>query len=170
MNSEKNANLVDEESLAYAVSPRTKICIWIIALGLLNFLAYTLAYLQLGGDAMNGYVRLEPVKNLAGGAERWVRHYYLCAEGRSIQVGRGAWIFSAVHAISIWITVGAVLLAMLTLAKDQIISSMRSSIVRGRTFITILATIVTLISVSVTIWFVIHMVHQLVDPAKAGPA
>ena len=139
---------------------RTKICIWIIIIGLTNFLAYTVMYMSVEGDAMNGCVRAEVVDGCK------VLHYYLVKHGTDVvEVSRGTWIYSAVHSISIWITVGAVLLSMLTLAKDRIISSMRSSIVRGRTFITILATVVTLISLAVTMWFLIYMIRQLTDPA-----
>ena len=142
---------------------RTRICIWVIIVGLLNFLAYTVAYLSLGGDAMNGYVRLDT--RVHPPAPR----HYLVERSRPTEVSRGVWIYSAVHSVSIWVTVGAVLLAMLTLAKEGIVSSMRSSIIRGRTLITILATIVTLISVLVTVWFLIHMISQLSNP-EALPA
>jgi hypothetical protein len=64
------------------------------------------------------------------------------------------------------VTVGAVLLAMLTLAKDRIVSSMRTSIVRGRTLITIVATVVTLMSLSITAWFLIYMLQQLTIPVR----
>ncbi len=141
---------------------RTRICIWIIVLGLANFLAYTVTYLDLGGDAMNGYVRLD------AGSDPPVKRYFLVERGRSVEVSRGVWIYSAVHSISIWVTVGAVLLAMLTLAKERIVSSMRTSIVRGRTFITALATVVTLISVAFTLWFLLHMIRQLSSPQAMG--
>lgn len=147
---------------ALTASRRTKICLWIIVIGLLNFLAYTLVYLDLGGDAMNGYAEHNRLTH--------VTHYFLLSKGINLmEVSRGVWIYSAIHAISIWITVGAVLLSMLTLAKDSIVSSMRSSIVRGRTLITILATIVVLISVSVTVWFLIHMIQQLASPRVVPP-
>lgn len=141
---------------------RTRICLLIIAIGLANFLAYAVVYMSIDGDAMNGYVRAEVV------AGRKVAHYYLVKRGVPVEVSRATWVYSAVHSISIWITVGAVLLSMLTLAKDRIISSMRSSIVRGRTFITILATVVTLISVAITMWFLLYMIRQLADPS-VGP-
>jgi heme/copper-type cytochrome/quinol oxidase subunit 2 len=118
--------------------------------------------MSIDGDAMNGYIRSGVVDG------RRVLHYYLVRHGMPVEVSRGTWIYSAVHSVSIWITVGAVLLSMLTLAKDRIISSMRSSIVRGRTFITILATVVTLISLAVTMWFLLYMIRQLADPS-AGP-
>ncbi len=127
-------------------------------LGLANFLAYTVVYMSLGGDAMNGRVWAQPTP-----AGRLL-HYDLGAKGQHREVSRGVWIYSAVHSISIWITFGAVLLAMLTLAKERIISSMRSSILRGRTFITILATVVTMIAVVVTLWFLIYMITQLAHP------
>ena len=141
---------------------RTRICILIIVIGLANFLAYAVVYMSVGGDAMNGFVRALTADG------RTDLHYYLVRHGEDFEVSRGVWIYSAVHSISIWVTVGAVLLSMLTLARDRIISSMRSGIVRGRTFITILATVVTLISVVITIWFLLHMIRQLTAPA-AGP-
>ena len=138
---------------------RTRICILIIVLGLTNFLAYAVVYMSVDGDAMNGCVRADVVDG------QKVLHYYLVKHGQPVEVSRATWIYSAVHSISIWITVGAVLLSMLTLAKDRIISSMRSSIVRGRTFITILATVVTLISLAVTMWFLLYMIRQLARPS-----
>ena len=61
------------------------------------------------------------------------------------------------------------MLAMLTLAKDRIVSSMRSSIVRGRTLITVLATIITMIVVVMTIWFILHFSGRLSSPRPATP-
>ena len=145
------------------VTFRTRICLWIIMVGLANFMAYTVSYVSLDGDAMHGRIELEVV----GGRE--VLHHYLGAHGqRSGEVSRGVWIYSAIHSTSIWITMGAVLLAMLTLAKDRITSSMRSTIIRGRTFITIVATVVTLISVLMTAWFVIYMFRNLGWPSRAA--
>ncbi|MCD4700138.1 MAG: hypothetical protein K8R91_06165 [Phycisphaerae bacterium] len=145
-------------AIAIPVDRRTRICLLIIVIGLVNFLAYAVVYMSIGGDAMNGCVRAEVVSGSK------IPHYYLVKHGVPDEVSRATWIYSAVHSISIWITVGAVLLGMLTLAKDRIISSMRSSVVRGRTFITILATVVTLISLAVTMWFLFYMIRQLVDP------
>ena len=155
------ASLTDESEVLH-MNRRTKVCIWIIVIGLANFLAYTVVYDFIGGEAVNGDVRAE-----AGDDGRPVLNYFLVDGGRETPVGRGVWMYSAVHSISIWITVGAVLLAMLTLAKDRIVSSMRSSIVRGRTFITILATVVTLISVLLTVRFALRTVEKLLD-AKAA--
>ena len=153
---DEQASLTDE-SEALHMNRRTKVSIWIIIVGLANFVAYTVVYDFIGGEAVNGPIRVEPA----------ALHYYLVDSGRETPVGRGVWIYSAVHSISIWITMGAVLLAMLTLAKDRIVSSMRSSIVRGRTFITILATIVTLISLVLTVRFALRTIEKLLD-AKAA--
>jgi hypothetical protein len=141
---------------------RTKVCIWIIALGLTNFLVYALLYDSIGGEAVNGAVR--PGVGQDGAARL---HYHLTDSGKETEVGRGVWIYSAVHSISIWVTVGAVLLAMLTLAKDRIVSSMRRSIVRGRTFITVLATLVTLISVWMTVRFTLEIIEKLAEARSA---
>jgi heme/copper-type cytochrome/quinol oxidase subunit 2 len=138
---------------------RTNICLWVILLGLANFFLYTIVYLFLGGEAVTGEITPDG---------RYLLHPYA-------EVPRWIFIYSGVHGISIWLTVAAVLLAMLTLAKERIISSMRSSIVRGRTFITILATIITFTTVAATIYFILHFAAKfstLDDPAvrPAPPA
>ena len=61
-------------------------------------------------------------------------------------------------------TVGAIMLAMLTLAKDRVISSMRRTIVRGRTMITILATLITMIVAVWTVWFILQFSRRLTSP------
>ena len=139
---------------------RTRICLWIIVLGLVNFLAYAIAYEFIGGDAMNGSVRAEK----AGVHASLVRHYWLSRNGQPIEVSRSIWIYSAVHSISIWVTVGAVLLAMLTLAKDRIVSSMRATVIRGRTMITVIATLISVICLIMTTHFILLMIRNLVSP------
>lgn len=136
-----------------------------IILGLVNFLAFTMSYVVIGGDAMKGDIRVEATDH-----GQKVLHYFLVGEGRGrrFEVSRGVWIYSAVHSISLWITMGAVMLSMLTLAKDRIVASMRTSIIRGRTFITVLATLVTLISIVFTVWFVAYMIRQLIHPLPLG--
>jgi len=133
---------------------RTKICIWIIIIGLTNFLAYTLLYVFINGESVNGWIELH------GGQHR----YYLQS---GTEVSRGVFMYSGIHSITIWVTVAAVMLAMLTLAKDRIVSSMHSTVVRGRTFITILATIITLITAMATIYFVLIFSRNLATP-KGG--
>jgi len=131
---------------------KTKICIWIILIGLVNFLAYTILYMFLGGEAVNGWVEVG-----AGG-----QLLYRLTDGRL--VSRAEFLISGIYSISIWPTVGAILLAMLTLAKDHIVVSMEASIVRGRTFITVLATIIAFTLAVITIWFILKFTHKLMYP------
>jgi hypothetical protein len=131
---------------------RTRVCIWVIIAGLINFMVYTVLYVFIGGEAVNGYVISSP-----DGALR-----YQLQSGEL--VSRFVFIYSGIHSITIWPTVGAILLAMLTLAKERIVSSMRSSIVRGRTMITILATIITLIILVMMLWFILHFAGRLTHP------
>lgn len=138
---------------------RTRICLCIIVLGLVNFLAYAIAYEFISGDAMNGFVRAEKAAH-----SPLIRHYWLSRNGQPIEVSRSIWVYSAVHSISIWVTVGAVLLAMLTLAKDRIVSSMRATVIRGRTMITVIATLITAICLVMTAHFILLMSRNLISP------
>jgi thiazole synthase len=138
------------------VDRRTKICIWIILIGLGNFLIYVLLYIHIDGEAVNG-----SVKTIEGQTR-----YFLQSD---TEVSRGVYIYSGVHSISIWITVAGIMLAMLTLAKERIVSSMRSAIVRGRTFITILATIIAFITIIMTVWFVLQFASRLAHPENPAP-
>lgn len=136
---------------------KTKICLWIIVMGLLNFLAYTVIYMFVGGEALNGWVDVSPSGQLT---------YFLRSNGPQIaqQVSEGQFLYSGIHSISIWVTVAAVMLAMLTLAKDRIVSSMHRTIVRGRTFITILATIITFVTIVITIWLSLQFADKFRHP------
>jgi hypothetical protein len=136
---------------------RTRICIWVIVLGLGNFLAYTVVYVFINGEAVNGWVELQDGH----------RHHYLQSGTR---VSRDVFVYSGIHSISIWVTVAAVMLAMLTLAKDRIISSMHRTVVRGRTFITILATIITLTTALATVYFILIFVRAVAKPKTLPPA
>jgi hypothetical protein len=131
---------------------RTRICIWIIFVGLANFVVYTILYVHIGGEAVNGHV--------TQGADG--QRVYELQSG--VAVSRGVFLYSGVHSISIAPTVGAIMLAMLTLAKDRVVSSMRRTIVRGRTLITILATLITVIVVVWTIWFILQFGDRLTHP------
>jgi heme/copper-type cytochrome/quinol oxidase subunit 2 len=139
---------------------RTKICIWVILIGLANFLAYWIVYLALGaGEAVNGMVW-----KLPGG----VVHYVLHSGERDIVVSRAMFIYSGIHSLSIWVTVAAMMLAMLTLARERIVSSMRSTVLRGRTLITILATVITLMTVMMTIIFALQFAYRVTHPQPQG--
>ena len=93
---------------------RNKLLIGVIGLGLLNFLAYTIIYAILGGDAKNGWIV---------DGQCFVRGHFLRlgSEGQAVQVTMAVWIYSYLHSISIWPTIGAVLCCMLTLARPHII-------------------------------------------------
>ena len=147
---------------------KTRICLAVITLGLANFLAYVVLYTIIWGEAING--RVVEVDGR--------RHYYLSPTNPMHEYGqevsRGVFIYSGVHSISIAPTVAAIMLAMLTLAKERIVSSMRRTIVRGRTLITVVATIITIL---VVLWtavfihgFVSHLTHPHVAPAAPAPA
>ena len=127
---------------------RTKICIWIIIVGMLNFLSYTIGYTIVGGEAIRGKIYVNP--------ENGKRSYYL--DGGQ-KVSDGAFIYSGVHSISIWVTVGAIMMAMLTLAKDRISDSLREAMMRGRTFCTVLAVLIGICTAGLTFQFI----HEFVD-------
>lgn len=136
---------------------RTRVCIWVIMVGLANFMVYTVLYVFIGGEAVNGYV--------FSSADGTLRYQLQSGE----IVSRAVFIYSGIHSITIWPTVGAILMAMLTLAKDRIVSSMRSSIVRGRTMITILATVITLIILVMMFWFILHFAGRMTHPRPQEP-
>ena len=120
-------------------------------IGLANFLVYVILYWFFWGEAVNGRV-----EDHAG----HLRYFLQSNE----EVSHGVFLYSGIHSISIAPTVGAIMLAMLTLAKQRVVSSMRSAIVRGRTLITILATVITLIVCVWTIWFVLQFSRRLCNP------
>jgi len=133
---------------------KTRICIWIILGGLGNFLAYVILYWFFWGEAVNGRVEADGDR---------VR--YFLQSGR--EVSRGVFLYSGIHSISIAPTVGAIMLAMLTLAKERVVSSMRRTIVRGRTLMTILATTISLIVGVWTVWFLLQFLRHLLRAQAA---
>ncbi len=138
---------------------RTKICLWIILVGLANFLAYAMMYALIGGEAVNGMVLQTPEGELI----------YRLQSGR--EVSRGVFIYSGIHSISIWPTAMAVLLAMLTLAKDRIIASMQKGIVRGRSVCTLLAVLIAISMAGLSFLFIRQFVTHFEQPtALVRPA
>jgi len=125
--------------------------------GLANFLAYVILYWFFWGEAVNGHVE-------AHGEQL----RYFLQSGR--EVSRGVFIYSGIHSISIAPTVGAIMLAMLTLAKDRVVSAMRRTVVRGRTMITILATVISLIVAVWTVWFILQFSRRLTHPVPPPAA
>ncbi len=140
---------------------RTRVCVWIIALGLANFVVYTVGWALIGGESMNGYV--VGVDDGADAPQYWMRRGGVAP----FPVTRREWIYSAVHSISMPLTVGAVVLSMLTLAKDRLIASMHSTIVRGRMFITVLAAGIGVLTVGLAAYFTWYTVTQLARTGRS---
>jgi hypothetical protein len=145
---------------------RNQLCIAIITLGLLNYLAYTLSYAALGGDAQNGYRTL--VQD-GSGARRWayyVRgHFIHSLTGREREVSRGAWIYSYLHSISVPLTSGAMIISMLVLARPHILATMRGGWFSGQTFVVAFGTVVILATLAVTVMFAWSFVDALAGTA-----
>ena len=149
--------LPEDDQLPQGADRKTRVAVLVIFLGLANFMLFTIGYVLVGGEAINGRVRSDADGRV---------HYYLKSAAADImpERPRAVFIYSAMHSISIWPTVGMVMLAMLALAKDRIVSAMHSTIVRGRTFITILATIIVLAVILATIVFIGQFVELLSKP------
>ena len=145
MNERQAIDLADDQSVYGEMDRKTRICISVIIVGLINFLVFAIVYMFIGGEAVFG--RVEQI------AATGQTHYILQSDK---EVSLGVYIYSGIHSLSIWPTVAAVMLAMLALAKDRIVSSMRSAIVRGRAFLTILATAITMTVIVITIWFILQ--------------
>ena len=144
---------------------RNQICIGIIALGLLNYLVYTLSYAALGGDAANGYRTVVTRENGKRATEYYVRgHFIHTLSGRERLVSRGAWIYSYVHSISVPLTSGAMIISMLVLARPHILATMRGGLVGGQTFVVAFGTIVSLVALAVTAMFTWNFVEALCSP------
>ena len=141
---------------------RNRICIRIIAIGMLNFLVFTVFYAALGGDAHNGERRSV---QLEGGGERYaffVRgHHIRSLAGRETEVSRTLWIYSYIHSISVLLTSCAMIISMLVLARPHILATMRDGAIAGRTFVTVFGTIVVLVTSFAVILFVWNFVTQL---------
>lgn len=138
---------------------RNRICIWVIFVGLLNLVAYTVVYAELGGDARNGYI---------GESESGQREYYV--GGHFLQDPTGAfrpvapwvWIYSYAHSISIWPTEAAILVCLLILARPHIVATMKEdSLMPGSTVVTVCITIILLLASTLTAWFTIQFVAEL---------
>lgn len=132
---------------------RTKICIWVILIGIGNFFAYTVGYTILGGEAVRGKVYyVEPDD----------QHRYYLDSGK--EVSGDEFLYSGLHSISIWLTVAAIMMAMLTLAKDRIVDSMHEAVVRGRTLCTVLAVAIGFCTAGLMFQFIREFVQHYEDP------
>jgi len=137
---------------------RNRICIWVIFLGLLNFVAYTILYAQLGGDAINGYIGTHP----DGQRAYYVSgHFIRGPAGNSREVAPWVWVYSYIHSISIWASEAAVLICLLILARPHIIATMKErDIMQGPTFVVVCFTLIVLTGSAMTIWFTIGFVSE----------
>lgn len=127
---------------------RTKICLWIIVIGMANFLAYAIGYTVVGGESVRGKVYEDPATG---------KRTYNLDSGQ--EVHRDTFVYMGVHSILLWVSVAAVMLAMLTLAKDRIADSMQSAAMRGRTLCTVLAVVIGIF----TGGMIFQFVHTFVD-------
>lgn len=142
---------------------RNRALLWIIALGLANFVLYTLTYWYLGGDAANGYVE-QSQYHLRG-------HFIWALAGKSSgPVSRGIWLYSYIHSISIWPTIAAVLVSMLVLARPHIIATMKSDApIRGNLYVAICITVIVLVTGASTLFFVFDFFRALSAVARGEP-
>lgn len=154
------------ETLCRSKSPprrrRNQICIAIIIVGLLNFLAYTLGYAVLGGDAHNGSRRVIEAPDGTRQVVYVVRGHHLRAlSGRETRVSGAVWVYSYLHSIAVPLTSGAMIICMLVLARPHILATMRDAWVRGPVFVAALALVVILITVAATALFTAQFIAQL---------
>ncbi len=140
---------------------RNRILVGVIFLGLLNFAAYTFFYWYLQGDARNGGIRFAE----GGTAPEYVlRGHFLRARTglESAAVSRGVWIYSFIHSISIWPTIGAMLVSMFILARPHIIATIKSdALVTGRTVVNTCILLVVLVTLAATVVFIVDLVQAL---------
>ncbi len=139
---------------------RNIICLWIVFLGLANFVCYTIVYGYIGGDAKNGEIR---------DGRYYIRgdfiHVFQSPQGTEWEVSRAVWIYSYLHSISMLPTMAAIVVSMLILARPHVIATMKEGFIGGQTLITIFATVVVLVVGAITFWFILDFIHDL---SKAG--
>lgn len=141
---------------------RNQVCIAIIALGLLNYLAYTVTYAIIGGDAHNG--RRETIVGADGAPEVVYKvrgHFIHSVTGREQEVSRAAWIYSYLHSLTVPLTSGALIISMLVLARPHILATMRGSWISGRLFVGAFGTVVVVASLTITVLFAWDFVREL---------
>jgi len=147
---------------------RNRILLWIIILGLINFVSYTVMYWYLQGDAKNGFYTTAGTSEEPAGY--YLRgHFIREVEGRRTTdpVSRAVWIYSFVHSISIWPTVGAVLIAMFILARPHIIATMKADArLTGTTFVTVCITVIALVTAVSTLYFILSFLNALAMIAR----
>ena len=134
---------------------RNKMLIAIIGIGLLNFLSYTIIYAIVGGDAKNGWIEE---------GQCFVRGHFLHPgrEGQATQVPSWVWVYSYLHSISIWPTIGGVLCCMLLLARPHIIATMQEDhLIRGQQFVTASMTLIMIVTAASMMFFLVGFSRAL---------
>jgi len=131
---------------------RNRILVVIIFLGLANFCVYTFFYWYFQGDARNGCIRFVPDESVPGGPPRpeYVLrgHFLRSPDGlETAAVSRSVWIYSFLHSISIWPTMGGILVSMLVLARPHIIATIESDArISGRAVVNLCMTLVVVVT------------------------
>ncbi len=137
---------------------RIRICVWLIVLGLGNFLAYAVVYAIIGGDAHNGYIRADE----RGNETYYVRGHFIHREkGQEQGVSKGVWIYSYIHSISIWPSIAVVLVAMMSLARPHIMATYQHGMMKGATLVTVLNTLIVFVTLIIMINFIYEFVLTL---------
>lgn len=134
---------------------RNKMLIAIIGIGLLNFLSYTIIYAIVGGDAKNGWIEE---------GSCFVRGHFLHPgqPGQATQVPAWVWVYSYLHSISIWPTIGGVLCCMLLLARPHIIATMQEDhLIRGQQFVTASMTLIMIVTAASMMFFLVGFSQAL---------
>lgn len=143
---------------------RTRIYVWIIIGGIINFVLFGVIYFVLGGDARNGYAGQVVVSDQEHTGDLGDVNYYvrMKQDGQPTEVAWGWFLYSHIHGVTLWITHAAILLAMLTLAKDHIISVLNESY--GRFLIHAFVVIVILMVTALTIIWLLDFRHTRKNP------
>jgi hypothetical protein len=130
---------------------RNRLCIWLIILGLSNFIVYAVVYAIIGGDAPNGYIR-DGLYYVRG-------HFVHRTIGYEQDVPQWVWVYSYLHSISIWPSIATVLLAMLVLARPHMLATYQNGVMKGTTLVTVLATLIVFVTGVIMLSFVVDFVH-----------
>ncbi len=143
---------------------RTRICVWVIIGGLINFLLFGILYFVLGGDARNGFAGEVSMADAAHVDDLGEVRYFvrMRQDDPPTEVAWGWFLYSHIHGVSLWLTHAAVLLAMLTLAKDHIISVLNEGY--GRFLIHAVVVVVVLMVTLLTIWWLLDFRHTRKHP------
>jgi hypothetical protein len=133
---------------------RNRLCVWLISIGLVNFIIYAAVYAFIGGDAQNGGIRDDGTWYVRG-------HHIHRLLGYEQDVPKWVWIYSYVHSISIWPSIAMVLLAMLMLARPHIVATYQQGIVHGATLVTVMATVIIFVTSIIMFWFIVGFARTL---------